>query len=88
MFECYARTDVESRIWVQTLCRAIDTNHGVSAQVSGVRSPYFETVKKLQKGRKEVKYDPKAAQPAVRVVEGLYEYSSKTMKFSNSACSG
>lgn len=37
-FECYARTEIEQRIWVQTLCRIIDCNNGISPEISGFKS--------------------------------------------------
>lgn len=41
-FECYARTEVECKIWVQTFCRIIDFNNGISPEVSGVKSQHYE----------------------------------------------
>jgi len=49
LFECYARTNVECKIWVYTFCRIIDFNNGISPEISGVKSTHFEILKEKLK---------------------------------------
>lgn len=46
MYECYARTDVECKLWVQTFARVIDYIKGISAEVSGVKSTHYDTLRR------------------------------------------
>ena len=41
VYECYARTDIEMKLWVQTLSRVLDCNQGIAPEVSGVRSKHY-----------------------------------------------
>lgn len=51
VFECYARTELEQKVWVKTLSRVVDFNNGVSAEISAIKSPYYQTLQAKMKER-------------------------------------
>ena len=44
LFECYARTEMEQKVWVKTFSRVVDFNNGLSAEISAIKSPYYQTI--------------------------------------------
>ena len=52
IYECYANTKVECKIWVQSFCRVLDLNEGISPEVSGSKSIHYELLRERKQERK------------------------------------
>ena len=57
LIECYSRNMEERSLWIQSFCRVIDFNRGISPEQSGQKSEEYAKLVARNQQRKEVKYN-------------------------------
>lgn len=79
--------NVEERsLWIQSFCRVIDAQNGITPEISGVNSAAYRLLIQKDAETRKRQQDPsdkaKRRHESVHIVEGIESYTSAKMVFS------
>jgi hypothetical protein len=83
-YQLYSRSVNERSYWLQSFCRVLDFNKGISPEESGKHSPAYQVLIDNNKGRQKITYDKSKHKPDAN----SEDYSSKHLTYNDKVIRG